>query len=80
MFDFKARVIIGWLARVFVSQPIRTHASKLNIFVFMIRWPTFLAASIVIIPLGKLDADIVYIYRYLYKRLEYFPSEIIFLQ
>ena len=45
MFDFETRILIGWLARVF-SQPIRTRASKSNIFVFMLRWPTFVTASI----------------------------------
>ena len=44
MFEFEAR--IGWLARVFVSQPIRKRTSKSNIFAFMLRWPTFLTASI----------------------------------
>ena len=37
MFDFEARVLIGWLPRVFACQPIRTCASKSNI-VFMLRW------------------------------------------
>ena len=32
MLDFGACVLIGWLARVFASQPIRTCASKSNIF------------------------------------------------
>ena len=45
MFNTEARALIGWLARVFTSQPIRTHASKLTIFIFMLRWPTFLTAS-----------------------------------
>ena len=49
MLDFEARVLIGWLARVFANQPIRTRASKSSIFVFMLRWPTFLTASIFII-------------------------------
>ena len=47
MFDFEARVLIGWLANNLASQPMRTRASKLNIFVFMLRWPTFRTASIV---------------------------------
>ena len=46
LFDFEARVLIGWLANILASQPIRTRASKSNIFVFMLRWPTFLTASI----------------------------------
>ena len=49
MFDFEARVLIGWLAGVFASQPIRTCGSKSNIFVFVLRWLTFLTASIVIL-------------------------------
>ena len=48
MFDFEPQVLIGWLANTPVSQPIKTHASKSNIFVLMLRWPTFLAASILI--------------------------------
>ena len=48
MFDFEARVPIGWLANTLASQPIRTRASKLNIFVFVLRWPTFLTASTVV--------------------------------
>ena len=47
MFDFEARVLIGWLANTLASQPIRTHASMSNTFIFMLRWPTFLTASIV---------------------------------
>ena len=47
MFDFETRVLIGWLVRIFTSQPIRTRASKSNIFVFMLRWPTFFTASII---------------------------------
>ena len=43
--EFKARVLIGWLARVFASQPVRLRASKSNIFL-MLRWPTFPTASI----------------------------------
>ena len=46
MFVFEACVLIVWLARVFASQPIRTRTSKSNIFVFMLRWPIFLTASI----------------------------------
>ena len=46
MFYFEARVLIGWLANNFASQPMRTRASKLNICVFMLRWPTFRTASI----------------------------------
>ena len=46
IFDFEVRVLIGWLARVFASQPIRMRASKLDIFVLLLRWPTFLTASI----------------------------------
>ena len=46
MFNFEAHILICWLERVFASQPIRTRASKSNIFVFMLRWPTFLTASI----------------------------------
>ena len=45
LFEFEAHVLIGWLARVFASQPIRTRTSKSNIFVFMLRWPTFLMAT-----------------------------------
>ena len=48
MFDFEAR--IGWLANTLASQLIRTRAlsssSKSKIIVFMLRWPTFLTASI----------------------------------
>ena len=46
MFEFEARVLIGGLARVFDSQPIRTRTSKSNIFIFMLRWPTIPTASI----------------------------------
>ena len=46
MLDFEARVLIGWLARVFASQPINTRASRSNICDFMLRWPIFLTASI----------------------------------
>ena len=35
MFDFEARVLIGWLVNILTSQPIRTRTSKSNIFVFM---------------------------------------------
>ena len=48
MFDFEVRVLIGWLANTLDSQPIRTRTSKSNIFVFMLRWPIFLTASIVL--------------------------------
>ena len=47
MFDFEARVLIGWLANTLASQPIRTHASMSNTFIFMLRWPIFLTASTV---------------------------------
>ena len=47
MFDFEAHILIGWLANTLTSQPIKTRASKSNIFVFMLRWPTFLMACIV---------------------------------
>ena len=43
MFEF------GWLVNTLASQPIRTRASRSNIFVFMLRWPTFLTASIVLV-------------------------------
>ena len=43
--DFEARVLIGWLARLFARQSIRTRASKSNIVVSMLRWPTFLTVS-----------------------------------
>ena len=33
--DFEARILIGWIVRVFVSQPIRTRASKFNISVLL---------------------------------------------
>ena len=46
MFDFEARVVIGWLVNTLESQPMRTRASMSNIFAFMLRWPTFLTASI----------------------------------
>ena len=46
MFDFEARVLIGLLANTVTCQPIRTRASKSNDFVLVLRWPTFLAASI----------------------------------
>ena len=35
MLDFEARILIGWLARLFPSRPIRTRVSKLNMFVFI---------------------------------------------
>ena len=44
MFVFEARVLIGWLVRVFASQLIRTRTSMSNIFVFILRWSTFLTA------------------------------------
>ena len=47
LFDFEARVMIGWPARVFASQPIKTRALKSNLFAFMLRWTTFLTASII---------------------------------
>ena len=50
MFDFEARVLIGWLANILARQPIRTHASTSKIF-FMLRWPTFLTASIGILTI-----------------------------
>ena len=37
VFDFKARVLIGWLTNTLVIQPFRTRTSKTNIFVFMLR-------------------------------------------
>ena len=46
-FNFAACVLIGWLARVFARQPIKTLASKPNSFTFMLRWPAFITASIV---------------------------------
>ena len=46
MFDFEARVLVGWLAGILASQPIKTRASKSDIFVFMLRWTTFLTADI----------------------------------
>ena len=49
MFHFKARVLIGWLANILASQPIKTRASKLNVFVFMLRLPASLTASIYIL-------------------------------
>ena len=49
MFDFEASALIGWLARVFANQPIRKRASKSDIFVFMLRWPTFLTPSTYVI-------------------------------
>ena len=51
MFDSEARVLIGWLVRVFASQPIGTRGSKSNIFVFMfnLRRPTFLTANIYLV-------------------------------
>ena len=36
MFDFEARVLIGWLAKVFASQPMKTLASKSNTFVLIL--------------------------------------------
>ena len=50
MFDFEARVYIGWLANT-LSQlermpPTETQSKKL--LVFLLRWPGFLAASVVI--------------------------------
>ena len=33
IFDFDERVLIGWQARLFDNKPIRTRASKSNIFV-----------------------------------------------
>ena len=44
--NFEARVLIGWLAIIFASQPIRTRDSKSKKFFFMLRWPTFLTTSI----------------------------------
>ena len=32
MFNFEERVLIGWLLRIYASQPIRTRSSKSNIF------------------------------------------------
>ena len=46
MFDFEVSVLIGWLANNLANQPIRTRASKSNIFVFMLRWPNLLTTSI----------------------------------
>ena len=46
MFDFEARVPIGWLAGILARQPIKTRTSEFNILVLMLRWTTFLAASI----------------------------------
>ena len=45
VFDFEARVLIGWLENTLVNEPTRTRASMSNIF--MLRWPIFLTASIV---------------------------------
>ena len=42
MFDFEARVFIGWLANTVANQPIKTPA----FFVFMLRWPAFFMANI----------------------------------
>ena len=58
IFDFEMRGLIGWRSqtRVFASQPIRTCASKSNIFVFMLRWPAFLTASILIVILQLVRA------------------------
>ena len=47
MFGFEARVLIGWLAKVFANQPIMTRASKSDILVLMLRWTIFLTASII---------------------------------
>ena len=47
MFDFEARILIGWLADILASEPIRTRASMSNMLVFMLRSPIFLTASIV---------------------------------
>ena len=30
--DFETRVMIGWLVRIFASQPIRTHATNSKFF------------------------------------------------
>ena len=53
MSDFQASVLIGWLTNTLASQPTRTRTcgsiSESNIFVFILRWPTFLTASIVLI-------------------------------
>ena len=46
MFDFEAHFLTGGLARVFVSQPITTRASKLNIFVFKLRLTIIKVAKI----------------------------------
>ena len=48
IFGFEAHVLIGWVARVFASQPIRTRASKLSIFIFMLRWRTKVCVSVVV--------------------------------
>ena len=48
LFDIEACGLIGWSANTLASQPIRTRASKSDIFVFMLRWPIFLTASICI--------------------------------
>ena len=46
VFDFEACVLISWLENTLANEPIRTRASMSNIFVFMLRWPIFLTASI----------------------------------
>ena len=35
MFNFEARVLIGWLVNALASQPITTRASKLKIFFYV---------------------------------------------
>ena len=49
--------MIGWLANSLslTSLLIRTRSSKSNFFVFMLRWPTFLTASIVHTKYKALD-------------------------
>ena len=55
MFDFEARVLIGWLANALASQQIRTRASRSNMFQFVLilRWPAFLTAGVGYMNLRK---------------------------
>ena len=57
MFNFEARVMIGCLANTLDSQPIRMRASMSNIFVFMLRRPIFLTASIVLTVINEILSD-----------------------
>ena len=50
----EVRVLIGWLANALASQPIKTRAAKSSMFAFMLRWPSFLTASIIPIVLKQL--------------------------